>query len=57
MRIASTKKDGCLRIEGAFLFTSHNPKVNKGFSLTNEGITLCWGMERGLSFSPGEVES
>lgn len=50
------RKDGCLRIEGAFSFTSRNPKVNKGFSLTNEGITLCWGMGRRLSFSLGEAE-
>lgn len=50
------RKDGCLWAEGAFSFTSHNLKVNKGFSLTNKGITLCWGMERGLSFSPGEVK-
>ena len=49
-------KDGCLRREGAFWFTSRNPEAEKGFALTDEGFTLCWGMERGLSFSPGEAE-
>lgn len=42
------QKNVCLRSESAVSFTSRNPKLREGFSLTNEGCALCCSMARGF---------